>query len=146
MDHHRVRMAETTRRLPFPLEALQPLFVATHLDGQNLDRHAITQKLMARAIDCAHPTLRDESFYLVLSVQHAPDHLLMVGAERLAVARAEGHRRVIACSAFPADFHSSERCRARLPAISCLRCRGKYKGKKRKKELRSLTSREPSQY
>ena len=98
-------MVKASRCLSFALKTLQPGSVAPHLRRQDFDCDLVAEQSVTRTINRAHPAFSNKLFYLVLPVQHAPDHLPVIALQHFAIARAEGLRAIVFCAAFRASVH-----------------------------------------
>ncbi len=76
-------MTKASRRLAFALKTTQPFRVAAHLWRQQLDRHAIAEQDVARAIDRAHPAFAQQGLDLILAVEHGADERLETKAQAI---------------------------------------------------------------
>src|SRR5207302_4851797 len=81
----RIRMPKAPRRLAFALKPAQPFSVAAHFWRQHLNRDAIAEQDVPRAIYRAHATPTEQSVNLILSVENAADKRVRIFFQHLAV-------------------------------------------------------------
>src|ERR1041385_1900410 len=103
-------MTKTARRLAFALEPPQPFGVAAHFRWQHLDRDAITEQDMARAIHRAHAATTEQCFDLILAIKHTTDERVGIFFQHLAVFGAEAYVVVVLVSAGGTKLHEWGKC------------------------------------
>src|SRR5712692_4588129 len=106
VDRDRVGMTKAPRRLAFALKTTQPFGVAAHLWRQDLDRDAVAQQDMARAIDGAHAAFAQHGLDLVLAIKRGADERRWIFFENFAVLRAKAQAVVKLFFADRAVLHS----------------------------------------